>query len=169
MTRNASWRRLTVSRLMLLIAAVALALGGGRWAYKMWPEVEHRRLCAGYQVFEARRWVLNAAAIGRREVSVQRYPRTEFSAKKYSKYSLNNDYIYIIRKHTLAGGLEIFSADDDPPGYREESTAVCRERAAYHERMRRKWARAAWTPWTTVAPDPPMPPIIEFEPIHGPY
>jgi hypothetical protein len=43
----------------------------------------------------------------------------------------------------------------------EELMGVCRERLAYHERMRRKWARYAWMPWVRFEPDPPKPPVGE--------
>ena len=43
--------------------------------------------------------------------------------------------------------------------HRDEILALCRERVEYHERMRRKWSRAAWFPWQTVELDEPEPPI----------
>ena len=43
----------------------------------------------------------------------------------------------------------------------EELMVVCRERQAYHERMWRKWARAAWMPWLRFEPDSPKPPVGE--------
>ena len=150
---------------MLLIAAVALALGGGRWAYEVWPEVELRRWHAASHAQEVPRWVQNAAASERREVSVQRYSMD----KSKNIYTKNSKYLLIMRKIYEGAGPRVFPADHYPRGYREELTAVCLERAAYHERMRRKWARAAWTPWTTVAPDPPMPPVTESGPSNGSY
>jgi hypothetical protein len=36
-------------------------------------------------------------------------------------------------------------------------------RVAYHERMRRTWARTAWMAWGRFEPDPPKPPVGEPE------
>jgi hypothetical protein len=45
----------------------------------------------------------------------------------------------------------------------EELMVVCRKRVAYHERMRRTWARTAWMPWGRFEPDPPKSPVGEPE------
>jgi len=37
--------------------------------------------------------------------------------------------------------------------HRDEILAVCRDQVEFHERMRRKWSRAAWFPWQPVEPD----------------
>lgn len=154
-------RRLTISRLMLLIAVIALALGGGRWACKVRPEVEHRRWRAETHAREAGRWVENTTAIDRREITVERIPMKKDVDHQYDRTREN---FYIMYKTYDNRGVVVYSADHYPQGYLEELTVVCRERAAYHERMRRKWARAAWTPWAAVAPDPPMPPVNESSP-----
>jgi hypothetical protein len=57
-----------------------------------------------------------------------------------------------------------------PPGVAEGAAfdrecasiaAKCRTIAAYHDRLRRKWERAAWYPWQAVPPDPPPPLPLE--------
>lgn len=159
-------RRLTISRLMLLIAASGLALGGGIWAYKVWPEVEHRRLRAAVHAKEARTWAENTAATERMEVTIHRRPRTELKSDKYSSKS---EHFYSFHRTHEGNSIKVFFNNHYRPGYREGLSAVCRERAEYHDRMRRKWARAVWTPWVVVEPDPPLPPVYESGPSYGSY
>jgi hypothetical protein len=51
----------------------------------------------------------------------------------------------------IAGGARIVPAYDDGP------PAEARELLRYHAELRQKYRIAAWFPWRTVPPDPPVP------------
>ena len=51
-------------------------------------------------------------------------------------------------------------SDRSPAQIRADFLALCLEKAAYHDRMAARWARAVPFPWVGIAPDPPEPPLI---------
>jgi hypothetical protein len=61
--------------------------------------------------------------------------------------------------HRRAGDYESLMAGDHRPeyGFHPYLATKYERRAAHHVQMRLKWERAAWHPWTQVAPDPPEP------------
>ena len=143
--------------LMALVAACGLALGGGLWATAMWSQVEARRAKAAYHAIAALQWRTTAQLSAQRRVIVQRRPMSVWREKLGELgYDVSRPYFYDWEIDHVDGSI---SLDLSQEQYRDELTAVCWERADYHERMRRKWSRAAWLPWTRVAPDPPMPPV----------
>lgn len=59
--------------------------------------------------------------------------------------------------HRNSGRTEDAASSTEQATYWDRSVAALRERANYHDRMRRKWAYAVRYPWLPVEPDPPAP------------
>lgn len=147
---RSSLLRLGLRRLMLVVAVVALALGAAR----LWPQVQYRRAQARQHDRDAIHWQLIADSSAQRQVSVCREPINPAKRKYLEKmgYDAHRTYFYYCE-------TDKYTPDHPQEEYRDELTAICRERSAYHERMARKWHWAAWLPWTDVAPGPPRPPV----------
>jgi hypothetical protein len=139
--------RLTIRGLMIATAAVAVALAVGVWNRGPTPWVKECRQRALNHGMSEGIWIENT--------KLSEQGRTWILSLGPGRY-----------------GLEILDPypperPKDPKGAEEfdrrcaETTAICRDRAAYHRRMRQKWLRAASHPWESVPPDPPPPFPIE--------
>jgi hypothetical protein len=151
-------RRPTVALLMIIVAACGLALGGGLWVAAMWSEVQARRAKAWRHAFDAAQWLETSELSAQRRVIVQRRPISPpwRETLEGMGYDVSRPYFYDWEIDRVNGPISLTRSQE---AYRNELTAICRERASFHERMRRKWSRASWLPWTRVDPDPPKPPV----------
>lgn len=151
-------RRPTVRRLMIIVAACALTLGGGIWMVAMWKESRIRREMALRHTPEAAQWSRIAQLSDERRIAVQRHrilaPKRDYL--QAMGYDVHRPYTYDGEIIDDADTAALARSQEE---FRGEFTAICRERADYHERMLRKWNRAMWLPWTRVDPDTPRPPV----------
>jgi hypothetical protein len=165
---NAYFRqRLTIRRLMILVAVIGLALGGwiaaARWwdrqGRQWWQRRGEAQAEAARQAMDVRRWsnLIRNSRGQAAPVSVTRIPIRGLLREnlKAVGYDISRPYFYA----SYLGYNPNDALKYPPDPHLEEWLAVCRERAEYHDRMRRKWASYAWTPWVRFDPDPPMPPV----------
>ncbi len=128
--------RLTVRRMMVVVAVVAVALAGGL-TYRRWAV--YRERAAGHAHAEQlARFLLGGGIAVIRGAD----GRVE---------EVNGPVA--VRTSEAGGGLTEFMILPTP-GY--DAVALGR-RAAYHARLRRKYERASARPWLPVEPDPPGP------------
>jgi hypothetical protein len=151
----------SVRMLMILVAIVGLSLGAGLWGSKMWVPHKEAERWASHHAGESVRWS-NLVRVSKgiaAPVSVSRTPIAGLRRQQLEKdgYDTTQPYFYdFYLGYNPADALK-FPVD---PLF-EELMVVCRERVAYHERMRRTWAWTAWMPWVRFEPDPPKPPVGE--------
>lgn len=161
MIRFAARPRLTIRRLMIVIAVFALILGGCPWIAKMWDRHKEAEREASLHANESKVWSysISVSKGAGAPVAVTRTPITGQWRQHLEENGYDTTQPYYYDWYLGYNPHEALKVPIDP--LFEELMVVCRERVAYHERMRRKWARAAWMPWFRFEPDPPKPPVGE--------
>jgi len=148
--------RFSVARLMGLIAIVGFILGGARWIDAMRPKVAQRRAMARKHETEIKRWKEMTGWVDKPEVELVIRPNESRDSpnpdpRHPARYFWLEFYVVALPRTEVAREFV--------RRHRDDILALCRERVEYHERMRRKWLRAAWFPFMLVEPDGPKPPI----------
>ena len=161
MTLFAVRPRLTIRMLMIVVAICGLALGGWLWLARIWPRHQEAERRALEHARESKQWsrrIVDSKGVAA-PVSVTRTPIKGLLRKNLETYGYDTTRPYYYQWHLGYNPDDARKYPIDP--LLEETLVVCRERVAYHDRMRRKWARAAWMPWIRFEPDAPKPPIGE--------
>jgi hypothetical protein len=161
MIRFAVRPRLTVRMLMIVVGIFGLFFGGSLWVAKMWDRHQKAEREASRHASECIRWstdIRDSKGIAA-PVVVTRIPITGRWRQQFEENGYDTTQPYFYGWYLGYNPHDALKHSIDP--LFEELMVVCRERLAYHGRMRRKWARIAWMPWVRFEPDPPMPPVSE--------
>lgn len=161
--------RSTVARLLIAVAAIGLMLAVEQWISGRHPVSALRRARAASHARDAEEW---------RSVPdrFRHYPATASPPPAYERFAfrptgvLANPLRYDAAGQPWEyrwGAAHRWLGPADPvrsrAAIRDDFFALCLEKAAYHDRMAAKWARAARLPWLPVDPDSPGPPLV-YEP-----
>lgn len=143
--------QIRLAGLMLGIAVIGLVLGGVVWLRSARPEIQTRRQYAANHEAMAQYWRRVPGWIDDPRLSARRYPNSGGE-----HYDGRPPYVYSLHLYWSPQGQ---ARHESVRRHRDEILALCRDQVAYHERMRDRWALAAWTPWTHPGFDEPEPPI----------
>jgi hypothetical protein len=164
-------KSMTVATLLLAVAVLAGVMAVGRWVASVHPENIRRMKRAESHRRNSTMWAEVADAIeGRPELvyalTKQHYyvwssPRPTGTLADSARFdATRGSHEYSYGDHHWLGPPV---GDRTDAEFRKDLIAVCRERAAYHQKMQQKWASYARFFWLDVEPDPPAPAVI-YEP-----
>jgi hypothetical protein len=119
--------RFTIRRIMIVVASVALLMGGLRL---LWLRSAYRKAALAHAAYE------NLAR------TLQRMVENEGKDE---------------RELEIAFGMKVEPEPEPVKATRAADARVNRKTAEYHAALRQKYERAAARPWAPIAPDPPPP------------
>ena len=145
--------------LMVGIAVIGLVLGAVAWSWRSGPRIAALRRAASAQRASAQHWRQVAGWIDNPCLRAKRYANGPGVLYEYNGDHYDQRYPYIYELD-----LDMYPQAEEQREFirrhRDEILALCRERVAYHERLRDWCSFAVWAPWSD-PPKEPAPPIIE--------
>jgi hypothetical protein len=155
--------RLTVGRMMVLLALMALAFAFGLGLYRRFvtPWAERFRRTAASHARIAGGWKDAVKSDDPRYVQVSGFDQGRPFAEDHDVIDLGTDVRSGFGSTWMGVSKKGRFWPENPPGLSDTHRRLRKEemvaRAAYHEALRRKYEDAAEYPWLPVAPDPPPP------------